>query len=507
MYNARVATYAALTRVSHMGDRKAEGESFHSDRDQLEAIERWALGQGVELDVLPAELDVSGGLPIERRPSLMRAIEGVETGVYAGVVVAYLTRFGRNLREQLRAWDRIEAAGGRVVVVQEGIDTSNSSGRMHRNILLSIAEGERERHAEDFERRRRCAVEAGIWQRRQTPRGYDRDPETRRLVPNADSPHVVQAFRDKAAGKSNSELARLLGMTTSGVRQLLRNRVYLGELKVGQHVNAAAHPSLVGVDLFESAQRATARPPRAKSENVPALLAGLVRCAACGHVMSRAGRSDARAYTCQANHSGAKCPAPAAVAAGKLDAYVEQIAVAELERLAVIASAERRVESARTDLARADADLRAYLTAISPLDVGEDAFAEGARGRRDAVDAARRRLGGELARAPQVPGIESGGDAWGILDGHARNALLRSLLAAVVVRRAGGRGVLIPLAERVRVLAFGAEVRLPRRTGHEGAGIVPIPFPPLDHESVLREPGSELRSERSRGTRQVAVAA
>src|SRR4051794_24614453 len=244
-----MAVYAALTRVSHMGERKAGANNFHADHDQLEAIEHWAQRQGVGLEILPAELDVSGGLPIERRPSLMRAIEGVETGAYAGVTVAYLTRFGRNLREQLRAWDRIEAAGGRVVVVQEGIDTSNSSGRMHRNILLSIAEGERERHAEDFDRRRRCAVEAGVWQRRQTPRGYDRDPETRRLVPNADAPSVVATFREKAVGKSNSELARSLGMTTSGVRQLLRNRVYLGELRVGQHLNAAAHPPLVGVDL------------------------------------------------------------------------------------------------------------------------------------------------------------------------------------------------------------------------------------------------------------------
>jgi DNA invertase Pin-like site-specific DNA recombinase len=158
---------------------------------------------------MPPELDVSGGLPLERRPSLLAAVEGVERGEFAGIIVAYLSRLGRNVREQLRAWDRVEAAGGRIIVVREGIDTSTPAGRMHRTILLAIAENEREQHVERFEERRRKATEAGIWQRRQTPLGYDRDERTRRLVANDDAPRVRAAFRP--AGGRGCRSCRLPG--------------------------------------------------------------------------------------------------------------------------------------------------------------------------------------------------------------------------------------------------------------------------------------------------------
>jgi DNA invertase Pin-like site-specific DNA recombinase len=178
-----MSTWAAIVRVSHMNGRKAGEENVHADRDQLAAIERHAREHKARLEVLPPELDVSGGLPLEQRPSLLRAIEGVECGEFDGIIVAYLSRLGRNVREQLRAWDRVEAAGGRIVVVQEGIDTSTPNGRMHRTILLAIAEHEREQHGERFENLRRWATEAGIWQRRQTPRGYRKDKATRRPGP------------------------------------------------------------------------------------------------------------------------------------------------------------------------------------------------------------------------------------------------------------------------------------------------------------------------------------
>src|SRR5262245_52908380 len=138
--------WAAVVRVSHMAGRRADSDRFHADREQLDPIERWAAARGVALEVMPPELGVSGGLPLEQRPSLMRAIEGVEGGEFAGLVVAYLSRLGRNVAEQLRAWDRVEAAGGQIVTIREGIDTSTASGRLHRNLLLSIDAHEREVH-------------------------------------------------------------------------------------------------------------------------------------------------------------------------------------------------------------------------------------------------------------------------------------------------------------------------------------------------------------------------
>jgi site-specific DNA recombinase len=113
---------------------------------------------------------------------------------------------------------------------------------------------------------RESAVDDGIWQRRQTPRGYLKSKD-RKLVPDRRADSVRRAFRDFKAGASISELARRLRMTTSGVRHLLRNRVYLGELRVGEHVNPTAHPALVDRETFDAVQERLANGPRPARRN------------------------------------------------------------------------------------------------------------------------------------------------------------------------------------------------------------------------------------------------
>jgi site-specific DNA recombinase len=468
---------AGLVRVSRVGLRDVESDRFHASDDQVSEIKRYAAAHGVDAEILPPELDISGGLPLEKRPSLLAAVEGVERGEYNGIIVSYLSRLGRNVREQLRCWDRVEAAGGKVIVVREGIDTTTASGRLHRNLLLSIAEHEREMHAEQFARRRASSVERGIWRQRQTPLGYSRHPETRRLTPNDRADDVRRAFRHKAADVPVSEIARRLDMTASGVRQLLQNRVYLGELRDGRNVNPEAHPPIVTPAEFDAAQSKVARP--ARSGGPPALLAGLVRCAGCGHVMSR-GITSTPVYSCHRDHSGARCPEPAGITVARLDEYVEAIALAELDKLTV----ERTdADSAAVAVREAAYELETYLEAVSAATIGVDAFRAGAEKRRAALEAAQRDYG--LAQTgPRAPNGATGAEVWKALDGHERNRLLRSLLAAVVVRRAG-RGKRVPLADRVRVISHGTPLELPARRGGEAAGMVPIPFADLDDEGLL----------------------
>lgn len=496
-------TYAAVVRVSHMGKRKQDSESFHADEEQVAAVEAWGKANRARVDVLQPELNVSGGLPIEKRPSLLAAIEGVEQGIYAGIVVAYLSRLGRNVTEQLRTWSRVEAAGGEIVSIKEGIDTSTASGRLHRNLLISIDAHEREQHAERFDERRRYATEAGIWQRRQLPRGYSKG-EDRRLLPDPDRrEEIVATFAKFLRGASISELARRLDMTPGGVRALLRNRVYLGELRVGEYVNTEAHQPLVDSQMFDDVQRKLAsntRPPR--SSTGPALLAGLIRCASCGHVMTRTGRGKNSKhdhnYTCVGKHSGQECPRPAGIVARRLEAYVEEIALAELVRLQVEVAEGNGVAEAQAAVAAAERELDAYLDAVRAADIGADAFATGAKKRSAEIESAKDILFAELARRPVDPALRSGADAWGDLDKHERNTLLRGLLAAVVVRPVG-KGRRVPIEDRVRVVAYGTELQLPENRGHLASGIVPI-FPDADDVGVLSVPAAEDSLEAAGGT-------
>lgn len=479
---AGVSRWAGIVRVSHMGDRKAGDEAFHADRDQVAAIERYAKARGASVEFLPPELSVSGGKPIDDRPSLRTAIEGVERGDYDGIVVAYLSRLTRS-RSGLEIWERVEAAGGHVHSAAENLDTSTASGRFIRDIHLANAVREREEHVDRFDERRRMATEAGVWQRRQTPAGYERDPDSRRLVPGRDAERVRRAFRARGAGVALARIAEGLAMTTSGARQLLANRVYLGELRVGHYINQAAHPPLITVEEFLAAQNARVlRSPRAREQ--PALLAGLVRCAGCGHVMSR-GRTKAEVYACHGRMSAGRCPAPAAVTLRLLDEHVAVIARAQLARLAGTPIDDQAlVDAARGAVADSERELAAFLAGVSAAGVSPEDYAAAARERRQAVEEARGRLG-ELARrqAPVVSGDPV--ELWERLDVEQRNRLLGSLIEAVVVRRAGGRGRVVPLAERVRVIAFGAGLIDSRSPGGAARPIRTIVLPDVDDPAVL----------------------
>lgn len=489
---------AAIIRSSdRVAERKREG-TFHGDEDQLGEVKRYCKAKGLTFELLEPELDVSGGKPIDARPALLEAIEGVEAGVYSGIVTANLKRLTRS-RSGLEIWTRVEAAGGHVHTAAENVDTSTPNGRFMRDIFLADAVREREEHADRHAKRRAATVNAGMWRQRQLPRGYVfKGPpdaggrvrgQARKLVPGPGAHQVVAAFHDRARGVPVVTIADRLGMTPGGVRAMLRNRVYLGELHDGENVNTEAHDALITVEEFQAAQ-GQPRPPRSRSGGV-ALLAGLVRCQACGHIMSRSG-GQARTYNCFGRSSAGRCPAPAAISARPAEEHVAAIARSELDRIALTASdANTGADKAREQLRAAEAELAGYLQAVSVADVGGEAFAIGARTRRVAVDQARNELRRRIALRPLPPGFNSGAEVWDQLNDHGRNQLLRALLEVVIVRRAGGRGARVPVTERVRVVAHGAGVELVERRAGRAAGIRPLLFPDLSDEHVLRIPVGE----------------
>jgi hypothetical protein len=180
-----------------------------------------------------------------------------------------------------------------------------------------------------------------------------------------------------------------------------------------------------------------------------------------------------------------------------VEEHVERLALAELRRLQVEVAETDGVAEAQVAVASAERELDAYLDAVKAADVGAEAFAAGAKKRRAAIEAAKDVLYAEIGRRPGNPALESGADAWQALNVHERNMLLRSLLAAVIVRPAG-KGRRVPVEDRVRVVVYGTELPLLANRGHLASGIVPI-FPDADDVGVLGVPPTEDALEATSG--------
>lgn len=469
--------WAGYMRVSFVGGRS--GDSFRSVDDQARDIQRWADARSEHVVLLEPELDGKSNDP--NRKILNEAINGVRDGRFCGIVVAYQSRAGRNLKLMIDMWHEVEEVhGGLVMSAADNIDPATSTGRMTRAILASVDQQRRDELTDSFERQCASATERGVWQRRQTPTGYSKDPVTRRLEPNDDARLVQQAFRDRATGRPLVEIARALGLTPSGTRALLRNRVYLGELKVRSYVNLAAHPPIVTVDEFDAAQLARrVRGPR--ESTVPALLAGLTRCAGCGHVMSR----NNLVYGCSVNKSAGRCPEPASVTMTRLDAILERVAILELARLSATAAQDTGdSDRARARQSAARRDLAVFLEVTASAGLEADTLAAGIRQRQEAVRVADDEVRA-LVRERSLPHVGDPEVFWQGLSVEDQGEFLRGFIEAVVVRRVGRGGTVVPVADRVRVLRAGAGV-FEVKAGSDVALPLRSVWPNLNDPRVIR---------------------
>lgn len=486
--------WVGYPRVSALGRRKADAEDFHSVRDQEREMRRKATELGVDLHIVDPDLNAKGKDP--ERAALLAIMRDVEQGRYEGVLVAYLSRLSRRTSLTLELWDRVRAAGARLIAVREGLDSAHMTPENWFLLRMLAAKDELEVDIATarFDEQREGAVAAGVWAFRQTPLGYSKGDD-RRLVPDDRADDVRWAFRS-APHTPRGAIAERLGMTYAGVTQLLRNRVYLGELHVGglpqkdgttspKYENLQAHPPLVTQEEWLAAQIVRpARRPRSRASH-PTLLAGLVTCAGCGHVMSRA-NTKALVYTCHRTFSGGRCPEPASIMMRILDEHVEAIVVAHLAELRASARRhDRGLDEARVALASAKEQLSTYLEMVDAAGIGIESAAAGARQRQDRVREAERALAAALDQQP----LAVDGDpvrAWEVATTTQRNRLSRGLVEAVVVRRAGGPGPRVPVGDRVRVIAHGAGI-VPRYTGGgRPFGVRPVAFPDLDSPVVLR---------------------
>jgi DNA invertase Pin-like site-specific DNA recombinase len=321
-------------RVSDASRR--HGERFISPVEQREAIERWADQRGFSLMEVYEELDESGARA--DRPLLEQAVSRIEARVSNGLVVTHVDRFGRSLLDGLQVIERIRACDGEFYAVADGLDTSTDAGRLACQILLSTSEYALARIRAGWDTSRRHAVRRGVWMGNTTPVGYRRTRSGRLRPHPITGPLITDLYRQRASGTGLRTLCRWLeqegvltakgnpGWGDASLRRVLTMRAYLGEVYHGPYVKPGAHQPLTDAAMWERAQR-----PRPREHNhlrVPTLLAGLVRCASCSHMLvSRWTRADPtrepyRVYGCCGYHAASPCPAPAYISATQVEPYV-----------------------------------------------------------------------------------------------------------------------------------------------------------------------------------------
>ena len=475
---SRQRTADGYIRVSRRAGR--EGESFISPEVQRKKIADWAKLHEVEILEWWEEIDQSGA-KLER-PLFQQALARCEAGETDGIVVAKLDRFARSAVDALGSIRRLNEAGARLVSVEDNFDGSTPMGRFAIGILTLIAELELERIKENWTAAVSGAVERGVHISARPPTGYLRDEKSRLIRDEPAASAVAELFRRRASGASFSSLASWLDeqgirpptgnphWSTTGLRQLLHNPVYLGQARSGKYVLEGAHEPLVSRADFDAAQ-ATRTLLKARDGSVArqALLGGLIRCAGCDHTLKITGNTIKKTgerypvYYCIGRYAKGLCPARATIRASHVDQYVEEQVLASLRAeggpIATAVAASQEIEQAAQAVSEAEHELDLFIGNPKLLSMlGEQKFLEGVEVRQRELDESRQRLA-ELRSQSALAGELADGDlleAWPTLDLSERRRLLHGLLDRVVLRRADGRGKGgVPLVERTQIVLRG----------------------------------------------------
>ena len=240
---------------------------------QIEAARRWAKDRDERLVASPIpEIDVSGKLPLSKRPGLLAAIEMIEAGRADQLVVAYFDRLVRSLKVQLEVIERVERAGGEIFALDHGKLTNGMAAqRLSTNMLGSVFQYFAEITGEKVTAAQARAVARGVYPHPKIPVGYVRGESGVLVVEPAAAKLVVQAFKRRDRGASLVEIQAWLAdgieRALSGVGWMLRSRMYLGEIHFGELHNTHAHEAIVkDRGLFDRVQRRTvSRGRQAKS--------------------------------------------------------------------------------------------------------------------------------------------------------------------------------------------------------------------------------------------------
>jgi site-specific DNA recombinase len=250
--------------------------SFNSLDAQREAGEAFVLSQRHEgWRTLPARYDdggYSGGTM--DRPGLRKLLEDVQSNKVNVVVVYKVDRLTRSLSDFAKIVEALDAKGVSFVSVTQQFNTTNSMGRLTLNILLSFAQFEREVTGERIRDKIAASKKKGMWMGGPVPLGYSL--EARNLIPHPTEAALVRRIFAlylkldcvrKLVAQLNGESVRTkTWVTKTGVRvggvpfarghlyYLLRNRLYIGEIRHRERWYPGAHPGILPRELWDKVQ-------------------------------------------------------------------------------------------------------------------------------------------------------------------------------------------------------------------------------------------------------------
>ena len=234
------------TRVST--SMQVDGYSLDAQRDKLRKYAEY------EDMIIAAEYSDEGfsGKNIKGRREFQRMLNDIQEGKdgVSFVLVFKLSRFGRNAADVLNSLQLMQDYGVNLICVEDGIDSSKDSGKLMISVLSAVAEIERENIRAQTMAGREQKAREGRWNGGFAPYGYklengelliaEDEVEVIRMIfdryihTNDGIRGVAQYMNNHGYTKKLRQNNTIPGFSTSFVKKVLDNPVYMGKIAYGR---------------------------------------------------------------------------------------------------------------------------------------------------------------------------------------------------------------------------------------------------------------------------------
>ena len=283
--------YLLYARVSPKGSGYDGGET--SIPIQLSECREFILRRDPAAEFIEISDELKSGKNLNR-DGMRRIIAEMESPrcEWDCLVVWHLDRFSRSIADAAPLLKKLSDRGKGIMSVRQNIDMFSAGGRFMINVFLSAAQYEREMTSERTTMKMKSIAKAGKIPYGKIPIGYRRINDNTLEIDPEGAVVVIDIFRAYADGVANNEIFnkyrdRIKSKNT--LYNILRNRLYIGEVAYSGEIHKGEHSPIIHPELFDTVQKMLPgkryNVPRPGAQKYKYLLSGLVKCH-CGRQMT-----------------------------------------------------------------------------------------------------------------------------------------------------------------------------------------------------------------------------
>ncbi len=224
---------------------------------------------------------------IKNRLAMQRLLDDVRSNKIDLIIFTKIDRWCRNIRDYYKIQETLEAHNVNWKTIRENYDTTTANGRLHINIMLSVAQDEADRTSERIKAVFQNQLRNGEHPTSSLPLGYKLENKKIVIVPE-DAEIARDVFKTYLKYQSQYQTFLYcfekynISICEKTISRMLKNRLYIGEYRgYTDHCEP-----IIDKALFDEVQELLKRRsiPRIDA-GYNFIFTGIIECAECHHKM------------------------------------------------------------------------------------------------------------------------------------------------------------------------------------------------------------------------------